>query len=72
MATLPTAEELKQRNQKAQEDLERFKVAHDTFFKEWDDIVNKKGHLLKDLHHYIDAEKLSAVTHYITQLKNNT
>ena len=69
---LPTMEELQTRNQNAQEDLERIKVAHDSFLKEWEEIVATKAHLLKELHRYVDVEKLSAVTTYITQLKNNT
>ncbi|KKQ27038.1 MAG: hypothetical protein US42_C0016G0023 [Candidatus Magasanikbacteria bacterium GW2011_GWC2_37_14] len=68
---LPSADEIKSDQQKAQEKLKRLKTSYEQFLGEWGEIAKEEEELIKQLRTYVDTSKIHNLLHTINNFKDN-
>ena len=68
---LPSADEINNDQQKAQEKLKRLKTSYEQFLGEWGEIAKEEDELIKQLRAYVDTSKIHTVLHTINNLKDH-
>ncbi len=67
MGGLPSQTQLTDRQKKAEETLSQLKDSYNNFISFWEKFQNEERALIKDLHKYLDKEKLESVLKHIEQ-----
>lgn len=59
MGGIPTAKQLAARHKTAREKLGQIKVAHDSFLRQWEAMMNEERKLLQELERMANAQNIS-------------